>query len=307
MTKRGLRRFLDDLAAGRRPRCFRPGVDDVDAIRAAITVKAADPGSGQPSAQFVSGLFDELAGPAGEQPRDPSIPGHAGRQERTPGIPGRPFVSRAEPPASQAARYGSWSRWPRGCNPAAYLPWEAHDREVPMAHRKHALAALILGTAALGAACSSTTKSSNAGAPGAPAGSTSQPAAAATIKVATATVAGQSEQILENSSGMPLYTFAGDTMAASKVSGKLAQFWPPLDSSAPTESGATGKLTVVRTGNGSQVQYNGHFLYTFVTDTPGHVTGQGVQNFFVATPALAPAAASSSPPTTAHQNGGYGY
>jgi hypothetical protein len=43
----------------------------------------------------------------------------------------------------------------------------------------------------------------------------------------------------------------------------------------------------VVTSNGRQVTYNGHFLYTFAEDSPGQVTGQGVQNFFVATPGIA--------------------
>ena len=70
------------------------------------------------------------------------------------------------------------------------------------------------------------------------------------------------------------------------VSGQLAALWPPLVAGTPTESGTSGGLAVVHTGNGRQVTYNGHFLYTFVEDNPGQVTGQGVQNFFVATPGL---------------------
>jgi hypothetical protein len=55
------------------------------------------------------------------------------------------------------------------------------------------------------------------------------------------------------------------------------------------------------------VQYNGHFLYTFVEDSPGHVTGQGVQNFFIATPGLSTGSAPvpAAPPAT--QRAGYGY
>jgi hypothetical protein len=72
----------------------------------------------------------------------------------------------------------------------------------------------------------------------------------------------------------------------------------------------SGKLTAVTDAHGSQVAYNGHLLYTFVSDSPGNVTGQGVQNFFVATPGMAtlagtPAPAASAPASPA--NGGYGY
>jgi hypothetical protein len=50
-------------------------------------------------------------------------------------------------------------------------------------------------------------------------------------------------------------------------------------------------------------------LYTFISDHPGQVTGQGVQNFFVATPGLVPIAATAAPagPAPAAPAGGYGY
>ena len=43
-------------------------------------------------------------------------------------------------------------------------------------------------------------------------------------------------------------------------------------------------MASLKQADGRQVTYNGHFLYTFVDDSPGHVTGQGVSDFFVATP-----------------------
>jgi hypothetical protein len=69
-------------------------------------------------------------------------------------------------------------------------------------------------------------------------------------------------------------------------------------------------LSVVNDAHGSQVAYNGHLLYTFISDRPGQVTGQGVQDFFVATPGIAPVAATSAPAGTAPatpSGGGYGY
>jgi predicted lipoprotein with Yx(FWY)xxD motif len=87
----------------------------------------------------------------------------------------------------------------------------------------------------------------------------------------------------------------------SLVTGQLAVLWPPLVARAPTAHGATGTLAAVATRNGQQVTYNGHFLYTFVQDSSGHVTGQGVQNFFVATPGI------SSDPSTAPMPASNGY
>jgi predicted lipoprotein with Yx(FWY)xxD motif len=127
---------------------------------------------------------------------------------------------------------------------------------------------------------------------------TSPPAATATVRTAMARVGGVTEVILVNDKGLPLYTYKPDTATRSMVSGELAALWPPLVGSAPTGSGTRGTLGVVPTGNGRQVTYNGHFLYTFAEDSPGQVTGQGVENFFVATPALAPIHSSPTNATT---------
>jgi predicted lipoprotein with Yx(FWY)xxD motif len=123
-------------------------------------------------------------------------------------------------------------------------------------------------------------------------------AAAATVRAASATVGGKTETILVNSGGLPLYFYRADTAAKSLVTGGVAALWPSLTSAAPTAAGATGKLTVVNDAHGHQVAYNGHLLYTFVSDHAGQVTGQGVQNFFVATPGLTPIASSAAPAGT---------
>jgi hypothetical protein len=70
-----------------------------------------------------------------------------------------------------------------------------------------------------------------------------------------------------------------------------------------------GKVTVVTDAHGHQVAYNGHLLYTFTSDHADQVTGQGFQNFLVATPGLAPISASSAPggPAPAAPSSGYGY
>jgi predicted lipoprotein with Yx(FWY)xxD motif len=171
------------------------------------------------------------------------------------------------------------------------------------------MVAVGLGAAVVGGVVGlvATTGSSSTAASVPAAQTAAGPAGSATINVATATVNGKSERVLVDSRGLPLYTYAQDTATASHVSGGLAALWPPLDSAQPTETGAMGKLSVLADDNGQQVQYNGHFLYTFVSDSPGRVTGQGVQNFFIATPGLGAGSATvqASPPAT--QPGGYGY
>ena len=126
---------------------------------------------------------------------------------------------------------------------------------------------------------------------------TSKPAATATVRTAMARVGGVVEAILVNDKGLPLYTYQPDTATQSMVTGELAALWPPLVGHAPTESGTSGTLGVALTGNGRQVTYNGHFLYTFAEDSPGQVTGQGVENFYVATPSMAPIHSASPSPT----------
>lgn len=140
---------------------------------------------------------------------------------------------------------------------------------------------------------------------------TSQSSKTATIHAVTATVNGKAETILVDTEGLPLYYYKPDTPTKSFVSGTLAALWPPLVSSRPTITGASGKVSVTHDANGDQVAYNGHFLYTFVNDGSGHVSGQGVQNFFVATPALAViggASTSATNPASAPGSGtSYGY
>jgi predicted lipoprotein with Yx(FWY)xxD motif len=144
--------------------------------------------------------------------------------------------------------------------------------------------------------------------------SSSAPAASgATVHTLQATVNGKTETILVNAQGLPLYYYQPDTAAKSLVSGQLLAAWPAVTSAMPTGSGLSGQLTAVNDTHGSQVAYNGHLLYTFITDRPGQVTGQGVQNFFLATPGIAQLSGTSAPTGTVPASpsnpaaGGYGY
>jgi predicted lipoprotein with Yx(FWY)xxD motif len=129
-----------------------------------------------------------------------------------------------------------------------------------------------------------------------------------TIHTTKTMVSGKSQTILVNSKGQPLYYYAADTAKKSFVNGQLARLWPPLLTTHPTATGARGVLTSMKVPAGQQVTYNGHFLYTFIEDAPGRVSGQGVSNFFVASPRLkvigsAVKVNSPKPPTS----GGYQY
>ena len=142
----------------------------------------------------------------------------------------------------------------------------------------------------------------------------SRPAASqhamATVRAAQAAVGGQTETILVNTAGLPLYFYMNDTGASSLVTGGLAALWPPLTSPSPAAIGLTGTLAAVMDIHGDQLAYNGHLLYTFAGDQAGQVTGQGVQGFFVATPGLTPLTGSPTSTGTvpATSSGtGYGY
>jgi len=176
-----------------------------------------------------------------------------------------------------------------------------------MQHRKIAIAAIAIAAAAgvSGIAAAATSGTSRPAAT-----SSTASASQATIHTQSTVVSGKTETILVDAQGLPLYYYKPDTATKSFVSGELAALWPPLVSSNPTITGTSGKLSVTHDANGAQVEYNGHFLYTFVDDSAGHVSGQGVQDFFVATPGLAAIGTSSSAPTPAPTTGsstGYGY
>ena len=112
------------------------------------------------------------------------------------------------------------------------------------------------------------------------------------IQTAMATVSGKSETILTNTTGMTLYYRTTDVPPLTVCSGGCASAWPPLlvsGSNTPTSATAlSGKLSAQADANGTQVEYNGHPLYTFSGDTaPGQTTGEGFGGIWhVVTPSL---------------------
>lgn len=170
-----------------------------------------------------------------------------------------------------------------------------------------------LAVAFLAAACGSTTAAKSS--------STSSTSAPVTVvKLAKATVSGKSTTVLTDNKGMTLYYFTPDTPTKAKCTstfklptGKTCTtVWPPLvlSSGTPAASGTlSGSLTATSDGNGKQVEYNGHPLYTFSGDSSaGQTNGEGLLGkWWVATPSLSKAAGSaySSSNTTAAGTGSY--
>ncbi len=61
MIRRGLAGFVDALLGNRRPKPFAAKPDDVDAMRASIELRAAQPGASLPRSEFVAELHHRLA------------------------------------------------------------------------------------------------------------------------------------------------------------------------------------------------------------------------------------------------------
>jgi nitrite reductase/ring-hydroxylating ferredoxin subunit len=74
MRARRFSAFVDAILGNRRPRRFEPDADDADAMRAAIELRASQPGATLPSPEFVSDLHRRLAEEFGEPPTETTEP-----------------------------------------------------------------------------------------------------------------------------------------------------------------------------------------------------------------------------------------
>jgi predicted lipoprotein with Yx(FWY)xxD motif len=89
---------------------------------------------------------------------------------------------------------------------------------------------------------------------------------------------------LTSSSGAPLYTYEKDTPGESNCMDSCLGAWPayvPTDSSATMEENLS---VITRSDSVMQYAYRGMPLYTFVSDSNGKVTGDGVNGFKLAKP-----------------------
>lgn len=172
------------------------------------------------------------------------------------------------------------------------------------------LAAMVIagcGAAATGSVSTPSTK---------PTGPASSSYGGAVVGTGTATVSGTSEQVLTDTRGRTLYFLTSDTATSVRCSGSCASLWPPLllPSGQPTAQGSLPhSLTAVSAADGRQVQYDGHFLYTYSGDTAsGQASGNGIAaqggTWYAATPSMSAAAAPSASPTgsaSGYGNSGY--
>jgi predicted lipoprotein with Yx(FWY)xxD motif len=182
--------------------------------------------------------------------------------------------------------------------------------KVTMRNRWLAASLLAVATIALAACGSSTTSSTPASTGGAgntsPAGSGGgSTSSAAGIKTASTSVG----TILETASGQAIYWFAIDTPNKSNCTGSCLQYWPPVTGTPSLASGVTlpGKLGTITGANGqTQATYMGHPLYTYISDTAGKVSGNGINTSGGLWWAMTPNG--TKPSTTGASNsGGSGY
>jgi cytochrome b6-f complex iron-sulfur subunit len=77
MSHRELRRYIDDLLAGRRPKPFTPSDFEAAQLATAIDLAAARDGADEPRPEFVAGLKGRLAQEMSDEPSDATVPAPA--------------------------------------------------------------------------------------------------------------------------------------------------------------------------------------------------------------------------------------
>ena len=134
----------------------------------------------------------------------------------------------------------------------------------------------LAGIALVAAACGSSSTGSNAGSGSSASSAAASPVAASSTALKTAKIG--SATVLANARGFTLYWFAPDTSTKSNCNGSCAHYWPPVKGPATAGSGVTGTLATIKRADGSvQATWNGHPLYTYISDTaPGQAKGNGL-------------------------------
>lgn len=84
--------------------------------------------------------------------------------------------------------------------------------------------------------------------------------------------------VLTNARGYTVYLFGPDTSTSSACTGTCTEYWPPVIGIPVLPAGTPGTLGVLSRPDGSlQATYNGHPLYTYISDrAPGQTNGNGI-------------------------------
>jgi predicted lipoprotein with Yx(FWY)xxD motif len=167
----------------------------------------------------------------------------------------------------------------------------------------------LAGVALIAAACG-TSSTAGTSSPGSSTPSAASSPATSSTSLKAATIGGA--KVLTSAKGFTVYWFGPDTSSTSNCNGSCATYWPPVKGPATAGPGVTGKLgTITRSDGTTQATYQGHPLYTYVSDTaPGQAKGNGlnvsggVWHEVTVSGAAAPAA-HSSPSKSSGGGGGY--
>ena len=113
--------------------------------------------------------------------------------------------------------------------------------------------------------------------------------------------------VLKDTSGMALYSPAGETATNIRCTGGCTSIWMPL---RPGQARLSGATTITRPDGTKQVVVGGKPLYTFVQDSAGEISGNGAQDAFSGKQftwhAVQSGGTVSSSPMPASGGGGYG-
>ncbi|HLJ98434.1 MAG TPA: hypothetical protein VKU39_00850 [Streptosporangiaceae bacterium] len=133
---------------------------------------------------------------------------------------------------------------------------------------KYAAAIGAVSIALVVGACSSSSST--------PATSSGSGSASSGQALKTTTIGGAT--VLTNAAGLTLYWFVPDTSTTSNCNGSCATYWPPVKGPATAGTGVTGTLGTINRSDGTvQATWNGHPLYTYISDTaPGQAKGNGL-------------------------------
>ena len=83
--------------------------------------------------------------------------------------------------------------------------------------------------------------------------------------------------VLKDTSGMALYSPAGETATNIRCTGGCTSIWMPL---RPGQARLSGATTITRPDGTKQVAVGGKPLYTFVQDSAGEISGNGAKDAF---------------------------
>lgn len=110
---------------------------------------------------------------------------------------------------------------------------------------------------------------------------TTKTTAADVVKTKTDSKVGQ---YLTDANGNTLYTYDQDTDNTSNCTGTCLTDWPAYKNTSTSTTYPTNVGSITRADGTMQYTYKKKPLYTFVSDTAGKITGDGVNSFSVAKP-----------------------